>query len=62
VGDEVEHNAILVPFGTGGTRGELLMGVLDPDALLGVPPPLALAALVAYSCAGFSPKRLIDFP
>jgi hypothetical protein len=48
-GDEVEHDAICEPFDTRGSHGELSMRGLDPDALLGVPPPLVLATLAAYS-------------
>jgi hypothetical protein len=40
---------ICVPFDAGGSHGELPMGGLDPEASLGVPPPLVLAALAACS-------------
>jgi hypothetical protein len=40
---------MLVPFDAGGIRGELPVGGLDADILLGVLPPLILATLVAYS-------------
>jgi hypothetical protein len=56
-GDGFDLYAICVPFDAGGSRGELPMGGLDPDALLGVPPPSILAALATCSCVALSPKR-----
>jgi hypothetical protein len=54
-GNGIETDVILVPFAVGGTRGELPMGGLDPDALLGVSPP---SNLVACNYAALSSKRL----
>jgi hypothetical protein len=40
---------MLVPFDAGGIRGELSIGGLDANILLGILPPLILATFVAYS-------------
>jgi hypothetical protein len=44
-----ERQQTLVPFNAGGIRGELPIGGLDADILLGVLSPFILATLVAYS-------------
>jgi hypothetical protein len=49
VGTGVEVDATLVPFDASGSRGVLLVGGFSVDALLGVLPPLVLAALAACS-------------
>jgi hypothetical protein len=57
VGEGVVPDEIFVPSHARGTRGELLMGALDPDALLGVPPPLILTTLATCPWVALSPKR-----
>jgi hypothetical protein len=47
-----------VPFYASGARGILPVGGLDVDGLLGVLPPLVLAALVTCSWASLSLKCL----
>jgi hypothetical protein len=46
-GDGAEADAILVPFDARGICGELSIGVLDTNGLLGVLPPFVLSALAA---------------
>jgi hypothetical protein len=49
VGDGVGSDAILVTFDAGGAHKVLPIGGLDTDGLIGVVPPLVLAALAACS-------------